>query len=343
MATAITCFLMGSILDTEAALRIRGEAKARRQSKPTFLCTECGEMVDPHREGGRSPAHFEHRARNSQCSLSAPLNSAGKAQSALRRPSWITTAELASRTAGGDDYIRTKESDVKGLALRFDLNEKAPEIVVVGRGPRIESRARLFLSSRKSVPTYVKRGTNAWELIGSYCAVAYRTDSATIQLHCGDRPINKIAGILFLERTDEVSLSIRGGGFADPETRKEVELAAIRFVQAHFENSGYVVHDHQRDNLGYDLLAVKSDSLLKLEVKGTDGIIPRFFLTRNERKCASREDFWLIAMVTNARSNPQMQLLTLQELESMYRLDALAWECTPLVTSIAVPDILSKD
>src|SRR5471030_1066880 len=116
MATATTCLLMGAILDTEAAIRIRGEAKARKQPKPMFLCTECGEVVDPHREGERSPAHFEHRARNSQCSLSVPLNLPGKTQSMLRHPSWITTAELARRTAGGDDYIRTKESDVKGLA-----------------------------------------------------------------------------------------------------------------------------------------------------------------------------------------------------------------------------------
>ena len=50
----------------------------------------------------------------------------------LRQASWITTDELARRTAGGDDYTRTKDGEIKGLALRLDLKKKAPETVVVG-------------------------------------------------------------------------------------------------------------------------------------------------------------------------------------------------------------------
>lgn len=320
-----------ALIDTAQALAVREEAIKQRQKRPVFHCIECGELVDFHREGERSPAHFEHRARNSECSLSVPLNSRSQAKASQRQASWITTAELARRTAGGDDYIRTKDGEVKGLALRLDLNDKAPEIVVVGKGPRIEARAQLFLASSVSVPTYVKRGTNAWELIGDYRAVAYMTDSASIHLYSGERPINEIAGILFLERTDEVAISIRGGGFADPETRREVELAAIEFVQTHFENQGYIVEDHQRDNLGYDLLAVKAGLSLLLEVKGTDGTVPRFFLTRNEWKCAVLEADWLLVVVTRARTRPQLQILTMQQVESTYHRDALAWECTPIV------------
>jgi len=36
-----------------------------------------------------------------------------------------------------------------------------------------------------------------------------------------------VAGILLLERTDETTVEVRGGGFADARTRKEVEQAAI--------------------------------------------------------------------------------------------------------------------
>jgi hypothetical protein len=39
----------------------------------------------------------------------------------------ITTAELAALTAGGDDYIRTKNNEVRGLALRLDVNPRAPD------------------------------------------------------------------------------------------------------------------------------------------------------------------------------------------------------------------------
>ena len=250
--------------------------------------------------------------------------------SSIPRPdSWITTAELALRTAGGDDYIRTKDNKVKGLALNPVLNEDAPKIVVVGKGPNIEARAKRFLESDIAVPTYLKHDTNAWELVGSYRAIEYRTDGATIRTHRGDRPFNEVAGILFLERTDEAKVDVRGGGFADPATRRAVELAAIAFVWTHFESQGYTIYDYQRDNLGYDLLAVKPDATLKLEVKGTDGVAPRFFLTRNERKCAALNADWRLVLVTSARTAPQLQTLTIQDVERIFNLDPLAWECTP--------------
>ena len=246
-----------------------------------------------------------------------------------RPDSWITTAELAIRTAGGDDYIRTKGGEVKGLALNPSLNHDAPNVVVVGKGPRIEARAKLFVESGLTVPTYMKRGTNAWELIGNYRASEYKTDSATIRKHRGDRPVDEIAGILFLERTDEAKVDVRGGGFADPATRRAVELAAVEFVWTYFESQGYTIYDYQRDNLGYDLLAVKPDATLKLEVKGTDGVAPRFFLTRNERKCAALNADWRLVLVTSARTAPQLQTLTIQDVERIFNLDPLAWECTP--------------
>jgi hypothetical protein len=251
-------------------------------------------------------------------------------QPSIPRPeSWITTAELARRTAGGDDYIRTKDNQVKGLALNPVLNEDAPKIVVVGKGPNIEARAKRFLDSGIAVPTYLKHDTNAWELVGNYRAIQYRTDGTTIRKHRGERPLDEVAGILFLERTDEATVDVHGGGFADPATRRAVELAAVEFVWTYFESQGYTIYDYQRDNLGYDLLAVKPDSTLKLEVKGTDGVAPRFFLTRNERRCAAQDADWRLVMVTNARTAPQLEILTIREVERIFNLDPLAWECTP--------------
>jgi hypothetical protein len=241
----------------------------------------------------------------------------------------ITTAELAIRTAGGDDYIRTKGNEVKGLALNPSLNHQAPNVVVVGKGPRIEARAKRFLKSGLTVPTYMKRGTNAWELIGDYRAIDYKTDALTIRKHRGDRPFDEVAGILFLERTDETTVDVRGGGFADSKTRKEIEQAAIKFVTDHYKAQDYTVESRESQNLGYDLLAVKASTTLYLEVKGTDGTSPRFFLTRNECKCAGQEANWRLLIVTKARTTtPELQILTIQEVKRMFKLDPLAWECT---------------
>lgn len=331
MATrAVTCLVDGVETSIETALTNRSEAKARLQRAPVCVCVECGELVDPHSEGDGSPAHFEHRARNPQCSLSVPVTGRGQPRSAIRRPSWITTAELAIRTAGGDDYIRTKDGEVKGLALNPSLNHEAPNVVVVGKGPRIEARARQFVESGLTVPTYMKRGTNAWEWIGNYQATEFKTDSASIRKHRGDRPFDGVAGILFLERTDEITVEVRGGGFADARTRKEIEKAAIDFVTTYYQSQHYEIESREALNLGYDLFAIKAGITLCLEVKGTDSPSPRFFLTRNERKCAGLEADWRLAVVTSARTAPQLQVLTIQEVERMFHLDSLVWECTPM-------------
>jgi predicted HNH restriction endonuclease len=117
----------------------------------------------------------------------------------LRKVKLITTAELAARTAGGDDYIRTKNNKVKGLALRLDLNPEAPSVIVVGKGPIIVKKARILADSMMGVPTYIKYRKNAWEYIGFYRATKYSEDSEVIAEHKGNRNIADIAGVLFME------------------------------------------------------------------------------------------------------------------------------------------------
>lgn len=329
MPLTTTCLLETKRISIRAALKLRTEAKVQNRPPHLFQCMECRELVDPPREGPGSPARFEHRVRNGACSLSFPRPIPVRAPIG-KETAWISTPELAKRTAGGDGYIRTKDGVVKGLALKRTLNSLAPNIIVVGKGLHIEARAALFLGSGVSVPAYIKRATNAWELIGQYRAVAYRTDQATIKRDGDGRDVAGIAGILYTERTDEVAINICGGGFADPAARKAVELAAIAYTQAHYEAQGYTVHDHQLDNLGYDLRATKPGSVIKLEVKGTGGPVSRFYLTRNERKCAASDAHWRIAIVTNAMISPRLEVLTAQQVENLYQLDPLAWECTLL-------------
>jgi hypothetical protein len=95
----------------------------------------------------------------------------------------ISTKKLEAVTAGGRDYIRTKDDQVKGLALRLDLNPRAPELIIVGKGPRIVRRAELFRDSESPVPAFIKRGTDKWEYFGDYRAIDYRTDSKAIRTY----------------------------------------------------------------------------------------------------------------------------------------------------------------
>jgi len=244
---------------------------------------------------------------------------------------YLTTAELAKATAGGDDYIRTKNNEVRGLALRLDINPDAPDVIIFGTGPRIQARAQLFLDSGRAVPTYVKRDYGKWEYLGEYRATAIRRDKATIDKYSARRSgyDGTVSGVLFLESTAEPKVQVSGGGFADPETRREIEAAAIGFVTRELERRGFRVEDHQRENRGYDLLAVSALSRLLIEVKGTDCIEPRFFLTRNERRCSAQSG-WRLFVVCGARSAPRLSEYTGDEMHRKFTLDALAWECTPI-------------
>ncbi|SEM35824.1 protein of unknown function [Syntrophus gentianae] len=241
-------------------------------------------------------------------------------------PQMLTTRQLAMELAGGDSYIRTKNGKVKGLALRLDLNPEAPEIIIVGVGPRIVRNAHLLANEKRPVPAYVKRATNQWEYMGLYHATSYRCDEETINRFRHKRSRNDVDGILFLEPVDRVSVEVIGGGFPDPQTRKEIETASIEFVVNEFELKGYKVEDRQRENCGYDLLATSSNETLCLEVKGTDAPEWQFCITRNERNM-SRQREWRLALVTMARINPKLDIMTGEEMEHTFDFDSLAWEC----------------
>lgn len=319
MATATWCNFEQHEISVQEAIRLRQIARTDHRPTPAFTCIECGQPVRPHKGGGHTPAHFEHFQRNNNCSLS---------HIPKRQKNSINTTELARLTAGGDDYIRTYNNEVKGLALRLDLNERAPEIIIVGKGPRIEHRAELLLNTPHAVPTYAKIKTNSWKYLGEYRATAYRTDRQTIKQYRGKRRTEDIAGILFLESVDDASVAVRGGGFADPQTRREIELAAIHYVTRELETQGFTIEDRQQENCGYDLLARREQEQLLYEVKGTDSISPRFFISRNERKSSYLNKNWRLAVVTSARTSPKLHVFTPAEMENRFTFECLAWECS---------------
>jgi len=153
-------------------------------------------------------------------------------------PTLLTTKQLESATAGGDDFIRTKNGQIVALALRLDLNPNAPYVIIVGKGVRREHRAKLLEQQGGPFPTYLKRGINSWEYIGDYGPYEFKSDAATVQRFARFRKPDSVAGSLFLTPvaasaklvgSDDVD-KIPNRGFPDAATRKAIELAAIDFV-----------------------------------------------------------------------------------------------------------------
>ena len=86
-------------------------------------------------------------------------------------------------------------------------------------------------------------------------------------------------------------------GFGTQEHRKKVEKAAEEAVSRHYE--GFSCTDVTKKNLGFDFIFRRGQTEHHVEVKGTSGDLPRFFMTRNEN--AYRENpKWRFAIVTNA-------------------------------------------
>lgn len=59
------------VITIDQALALRGSSPS---SGLQFFCVQCGKPVRPHKEGGGAAGHFEHLARNRQCTLSHVWN-----------------------------------------------------------------------------------------------------------------------------------------------------------------------------------------------------------------------------------------------------------------------------
>lgn len=69
MPAATTCLTdAGELISIDEALELRST-----KSRINFRCTECSQPVRPHKAGGDTAAHFEHRSRNPGCTLSHKL------------------------------------------------------------------------------------------------------------------------------------------------------------------------------------------------------------------------------------------------------------------------------
>ena len=121
------------------------------------------------------------------------------------------------------------------------------------------------------------------------------------------------------------------GGFGSPEHRKRVEKAAEEAVKKRYCAKGFSCTDVTKKNLGFDFIFRKGRTERHVEVKGTSGKLPRFFLTRNEH--AYRENpAWRFAMVTNALAQkPKVRVYRNREFKTKFELDPYVYTGTPVI------------
>ncbi len=161
----------------------------------------------------------------------------------------------------------------------------------------------------KSIPELrqwaLAHGAHTFSKHCAHCAALPRLATAKTT----DQRAEDVTSLLNAERA-----TLANRGFPDAATRAAVEKAAIDYVRKQLKSDGFRVADYQKRNCGYDLLASKGKTRLLVEVKGTDGLRPRFFLTRNEYKCSLLEAKWQLRVVTQARRKPSEHIYTAQQM-----------------------------
>ena len=129
-------------------------------------------------------------------------------------------------------------------------------------------------------------------------------------------------------RPEDETAEPSGLGFPNQAHRDAVEKAAVAAVTAKFKGDYHVV-SREKDCLGFDSELTSRESgevEFLLEVKGTAGTAPHFFITRNEKQCGEDDNRWHPVIVTEALSDPDVgDLLCWREVDERFNLTAMAW------------------
>ena len=120
------------------------------------------------------------------------------------------------------------------------------------------------------------------------------------------------------------------GGFGSPEHRKKVEKAAEEAVKKRYCAKGFSCTDVTKKNLGFDFIFRKGRTERHVEVKGTSGKLPRFFLTRNENDYRENPA-WRFAIVTNALAQkPTVRVYRNREFKKKFELNPYVYTGMPV-------------
>jgi hypothetical protein len=225
---------------------------------------------------------------------------------------WYEDATFTGSYTPRPEY-RTKppslERDMEGNPFLYVAS--APRATLVDPGAR---RFRIDGNRMRRAPVYYLRGNRANGPWREKLARALLRAKASVQAS-GD-----------VKRT---AVTLRGGICADPVRRKEVENAAIAAVRARFAKS-YDCVDRQPDRCGFDLFFVhrRTERELHVEVKGTAGAQPHFFISRNEYAYAASSTEWRLAMVTNALDEPVVEVMTYDQAKRRFDWEPYSWHAT---------------
>ena len=114
------------------------------------------------------------------------------------------TRDQIHQDVGGSkvSYLPTKDGIVVAACLQKEMNPRAPEVVLCGRGAMIERAAEQLASQSAAIPVFLKRGTNRWEYRGTFAVVDSFTSGAQFveEVSRSNRRVSDISRVVLLMR-----------------------------------------------------------------------------------------------------------------------------------------------
>ena len=146
-----------------------------------------------------------------------------------------------------------------------------------------------------------------------------------LELAVIENPTDETAPDLSAEPSDPLC------GFGTPQHRKMVEKAAEKAVKCYYCEKDFLCTDVTKKNLGFDFIFKKEPVEYHVEVKGTSGDLPRFFMTRNENVCRKTPK-WRFAIVTNVLGpEPTVRVYDNRQFKEAFELEPYVYAGTPII------------
>jgi hypothetical protein len=114
------------------------------------------------------------------------------------------TRRQIHRQLGGSflSYLPTVDSIVVCACLRTDLNRKAPEVIIVGHGSRIERAGELLSQQTTPIAVFVKRAVNRWTYRGMWKVRRSSQLPQDIDAESGTTRRGTVSRVIFMQRVN---------------------------------------------------------------------------------------------------------------------------------------------
>jgi hypothetical protein len=108
--------------------------------------------------------------------------------------------KLQERLSGGNGGLDPPRSGDRVAAGCFRTNPDAPDVVLSGKGDKIEASAELLAKQVEPIPVFLKDGPNRWRYVGEYRCVGLSRDKAEIDALAKKAGRDDVTCVLRLER-----------------------------------------------------------------------------------------------------------------------------------------------